>query len=125
MLLLRRGRAKAESGLCEAAPETHAWPHRGTGLVALAGPTAQRDHVVPVLTVQLRASRTCCDGCAQEEAGAVGPRCRAGDEAGDGIRDAWGLNAGASGRHGSEPLVARGSRVPWALLAMLAGCRAG
>jgi hypothetical protein len=50
MLLLRRGRAKAESGLSrtpttlrEAAPETHARPHRGTGLVAPAEPTALRE----------------------------------------------------------------------------------
>jgi hypothetical protein len=80
-------------------------------------------HVVHVLTALLRASHTRCDGRAQEEAGAAGPRCRVGDEAGDGTRDARGLNAGASGwllaagRHVSEPLAARGSRAPWALLA--------
>jgi hypothetical protein len=37
---------------------------RGTGLVAPGGPTAL-----------LRASRARCDGRAQEEAGAAGPRC--------------------------------------------------
>jgi hypothetical protein len=83
-------------------------------------------HIVHVLIALLRASRTRCDARAQEEAGAAGPRCRVGDEAGDGTRDARGLNAGASGwllatgRHVSEPLAARGSRAPWALLAVRA-----
>jgi hypothetical protein len=80
-------------------------------------------HVVPVLTALLWASRTRCDGRTQEEARAAGPRCRAGDEARDGTRDARGLNARASGwllaagRRVSEPLATRWSRAPWALLA--------
>ena len=130
---LRWGRAKAESGLrrphqpCCARPRRrHLHGHTGA-LVWSRRPDQPRctSHVVPVLTALLRTSRTCCDGRAQEEAGAAGPRCRVGDEAGDGTRDARGLNAGASGwllaagRHVSEPLAARGSRAPWVLLAAL------